>query len=145
MASFYTALTALKTILTDGLQNFCSQKWGKLPTVTISYKKRAEITLDEFPLVLITRPQVDNQDGATGFYQTNHTILLYVGFCEHDREKAAAAVIEFEETIESLIRTDPTLNVSVMDTDIVNSANDQGNFHPVYFFVVELKARHRTL
>lgn len=145
MASFYAALQELKAVLEAGLQTFCSQRWSKLPTVTISYKKRAEITLDEFPLLLITRPHKENQDGVTGFYQSEQTVLVYAGFCEHDREKAAQAVIELEEEIETIIRGNLSLNNTVLDIELTSTANDEGNFHPVYFIAVELKAKFRTL
>jgi len=144
MASFHTALQELKTILTDGLQTYCGTNFSKLPTVSISYKRRAEVTIDTLPVVFITRPSVDNKDDQVGCTQSDQTVLMYVGFCEHDREVAAEKVIKFEEEIETVIRSDRSLNGSVLDIEIINSVNDEGNFHPVYFFVVELRAKFRT-
>jgi len=145
MASFYTALQELKSLIEAGLLDFCSSRWGKLPTLTISYKKRTEIALDAFPIGFITRPQVENQDDVTGFNQSGQTVLLYFGILEEDREKAAQAVIELEEEIETIIRANRTLNDKVQSIEINNSANDEGNFHPVYFISVEMNATHRTL
>jgi len=144
MASFYVALTELKTVLADGLQDFCSQRWSKLPTVTVSYRKRAEITLDEFPLVLITRPGVENMDDVMGIHQADHTVLLYAGFCENDREAATRAVIELEEEIGAIIRGNRQLGGLLVDMEITASNSDEGNFHPVYFQVLEIKAKFRS-
>lgn len=143
MSSFFTALQELKALLTDGLQTFCSERWGKLPKVTISYKKRAEIALDEFPRVFITRPTKEDDSEFVDVSQGNHSVLLYVGFCEHDAEKAAEYVIKLEEEIEALVTDNFELNGTVEEIVFVNSVSDEGNFHPVYFQVIELRAIHQ--
>lgn len=140
MASFTDSLTQLKTILTDGLYNFCSEKFGKPMNVTITYRNKQEIVPADLPLAFITRPSTVPVGGLVGQLKKDHTVLLYVGFYCADKEKAATATIEIEELIERTLQANFNLNGTVESITVINSANDEGKFHPNYFQVIELKA-----
>jgi|SRR6185369_12681077 len=140
MASFTYSLKELKTILADGLYNFCSENFGKVMNVAITYRNKQEILPSDLPLTFITRPSTVPAGGLVGQLKKDHTVLLYVGFYCEDKEKAAAATVEIEELIERILRANFSLNNTVESVTVVNSANDEGKFHPTYFQVIELKA-----
>lgn len=144
MAPFFTSLQALRALLDTGLQNFCSARWSKLPSIKIAFKKRQEVNLADLPCGFITRPQVDVQDDDIGTAQGKHTVLFYFGLIEDDREKAAQYVIEATEEIRSIVRGNRTLDGAVVSLDLNNLANDEGHFHPVYFISAEMSITHRS-
>lgn len=144
--SFVDTLNNIKTTLENdaNLQAFCQEKWGKALTVKKVFKQRTEIHLNEFPLVLITRPTRRAQEGLTRRKDNDHTVRLYAGFNQKDREKAQEETIGFEEAIDNAVIADRTRGGTAADTAFVSSQNDEGLFHPVYFQVIEFDILKRA-
>ena len=63
--SILPALKQLKTTLLDDadLTAFCHTNFGKKLTIKRSFRDREEIGMDECPIILITRPSVERENG----------------------------------------------------------------------------------
>ena len=146
-------LPALKqigtTLLADAdLTAFCQQNFGKSLTVKRSYRDREEIGMDECPIVIITRPQVERENGLNRRSRGVHTARLYFGLYQHDvagdpREVGNDLSVEFEELIEAALVADTTLNSTVSAIVPGSSVNDEGALHPTYFGVMDVNLYKR--
>lgn len=145
MGSFTTVIDNLATVLTDNsaLQDFCQKKWGKPLTVAKVFRQRTEIGLSALPIILITRPAVEKPYETIGAKEGRHTVRLYFGFHQADKNNALQEEIEYEEKIEDAILADSTLTGTAVYVKPKNSANDEGEFHPVYFTVMDIEIFHR--
>jgi len=112
---------------------------AKTINVVRRYKSRTEIHVSELPVIMLTRPRVAVEQGSSAEGFQEHTVALYCGFTCEDREQAQDLVIRFEEALEKAIMVDPSLGMRVAHTEPGDSANDEGKYHPVYFFVKEIK------
>jgi hypothetical protein len=138
--SFNDTLDDLKSTLegNTGLAAFCTAQFGKNHTVKRVFKKRTEISIDELPIVLITRPDVTPEKWRPTEREYTHNALVYCGFYCEDREAAQDILVEFEELMEAAILTykNPSmLPEGITDIDPKAALNDEGYYHPVYFFV----------
>jgi hypothetical protein len=142
--SFTAALGALKTQLEGNaaLAAFCQSKWNRDLTVSISYKKRVEIHTSDLPVILITRPSVAKSH-LTGARDGQHTVRLYAGFHQPDRAQAQLDLIEFEELLDDAVLSDHTLGGTAISAIPTESANDEGEHHPVYFMAADVEVKHR--
>jgi hypothetical protein len=125
-----------------GLLAFCNTEFGKVHTVKRVYKQRVEIDLSELPLIMITRPSVKAGPWRPSERDYTHTSRLYCGFQCEDRELAQELLIEFEEALDAaiLVYKDPNkLLAGITDIDPQDAVNDEGYFHPVYFFVKDVE------
>ncbi|GAB63103.1 MAG: hypothetical protein DWB56_06725 [Candidatus Jettenia sp.] len=145
MASFTSLIDHIATTLQNNapLTSFCDAKWGKALSVLKAFKQRIEINLNDLPVILITRPSLEKnflvnitRDGA-------HTVRLYAGFHQTDWAKALNEMVEFEEKIDDALLTDYTRGGLAINTIPKSSVNDEGEFHPVYFIVMEVEIKHR--
>jgi hypothetical protein len=123
------------------LRTFCTTNFNKELTVKKVFKHRTEIQLNEFPLVLITRPQ-RQYEFAGEVARKKNIVYLYAGFRQEDREKALENSIEFEDLLEEAVNTRATGDVP-MAVSATDSANDEGMFHPVYFLVKHVVIKDR--
>lgn len=144
MSGFIDVIDNLITTLQNdaALASFCQTEWGKTLSVIKAYRQRQEINLSELPLILITRPAVIKQfrigarDGA-------HTVRLYAGFHQPDKLKALNEFVEFEEKLDdALLSADPNI-LGAISISPTASQNDEGEFHPVYFTVMDIEINHR--
>lgn len=126
------------------LQAYCLAKWGKAATVKRAYKRRIEIKISELPLIIVTRPRRVAREGLARRKDYTHTIRLYAGFHQTDREKANDELIEFEELIDDVLLKDRSRGGTASDTELTASENDEGENHPTYFSVLdyEILKRH---
>jgi len=125
--SFTTVLDAIKaTIETDSalLAIAAAKGWDPL-TVKTTYKNRAEIALDELPIVMLSRPRV-SRERSYGSLTGTHTVRIYAGFYQPDVDKRVAELIEFEELIVAALEEDPTLGDLVEGITPGESVNDEG-------------------
>lgn len=119
------------------LKTFCISNWKKPPAVRKFYKKREEVSLTELPLVMVTVPSQRSTPAAARLLYREYTLRLYCGFQEDDRGKAQDLIIKFEEFIEQALLIDAVLNAQNIEIEVGDSANDEGQLHPVYFIVKE--------
>ncbi len=132
--SFKEKLNALKTRLENdpALNQFCQSNFGKSLTVLKVFKQRTELSIGDLPIILMTRPQVKRKP-------KRHSVFLYAGFLSEDELQAIDLSIEFEELVEGAIRIKTShTDDRTMEVDPGDSTNDEGRFHPVYFFVMEV-------
>lgn len=141
MGSFVDVINNLvNTLQSDStLDTFCREEWGKSLTIKKVFKKREEVGLTEFPLVMITRPQVSVEQENNIAYERKNTIRLYVGFHQPNREAALDEIIELEEMIEKALVQDMSVGGTVDMIIPGSSVNDEGYFHPVYFIAKEFE------
>lgn len=141
MDSFTLVTDKIKSLLEldSDLKSYCASKFGGSAIVKKAYKKRIEIGLDQLPVILITRPMIQQQQETNiPSYERTHTIRLYCGFHQPDEELAQDQVIGFEEYIDqAILKDDRTLGNLVDHIWPGDSMNDEGYFHPVYFIVKE--------
>lgn len=144
MSSFTAIISNIVTTLQNDadIASFCTTKWGKALTVMKVYKRRIEISAEDLPIVLITRPQADKKS-LIGARDVDNTVRLYAGFQQDDREKALDEIIEFEEKIDDALLVDHTRGGNAINTDSKASVNDEGEFHPVYFIAMDVLVKHR--
>jgi len=144
--SFVPTLADIKTTLENDaeLQAYAQTKWGKPVKVRKVFRKRNEIGLDELPVILITRPSRNAEEALTRRKDNLHTVSIYAGFRQENRELAPDQLLEFEELIESALMVDPSRGGTAADTAFQESVNDEGLFHPVYFQALgfQIKKRH---
>lgn len=147
MSSFNDAIAQLITVLQNdsALAGFCSSRWGRSLTVKKVFKQRTEVSMNELPLCLITRPSVAYSFLSNTVRDGDHSVRLYLGFLQNDRRKALEEFVEFEEKVEDAFYANYTLNGTAINTTPESSINDEGKFHPVYFIVKEIKIRHRRI
>lgn len=133
--SFVTVLDKIVDVLkTDAnLTAFC-KTLGKAQTVRKGLKKREEILINELPIIMLTAPQQTSEQAASGVLYKNYTLRLYCGFDEPDRVKAVDNLIKFEEFVEQALLNSTSLDSMVALLVLGNSANDEGFYHPAYFF-----------
>jgi hypothetical protein len=141
---FNDTLNDLKTTLEGNaaLLSFCNSRFTKNHTVKRVFKKRTEIALDELPIILITRPTVKPGEWRPSERDYTHTVPLYCGFQCDDRELGQELLIEFEEILDAavLVYKEPNrLPQGITDIDPRDTINDEGYFHPVYFFVKDVE------
>jgi len=138
-SSFKAVMENLRIVLENAaqLQAYAQSKWSKNIEVLTIFKPRTEISLDDLPVILITRPIVEVEQENNIAYERKNTVKLYIGFKEEDRLLAQAEIIEIEELIEKALVQDPTLAGMVDHISPGNSVNDEGYNHPSYFIVKE--------
>lgn len=143
MASFNTILDEIATQIaadTD-LSDYCAATWGKALNIKRFFKQRTEIQLADLPIMMITRPEVEPEDIAVEVRRYKHRLRLYCGFNEQDRLFAQEELIAFEEVIEDAFMTmerGDTLGSRTVLVEPGIAVNDEGYFHPVYFFVKDV-------
>lgn len=144
MSSFDDAMLKIKSVLeTDAaLSSFCASTWGKEITVKRVFRRRTEIGLEQLPVILMTHPEVV-KSYRVGARDGVHTIRLYCGFREEDREKAQAHFIRLEELIDDALLAPEPDTLGVFYVDPSDSVNDEGALHPVYFMLMDMKVQHR--
>jgi len=127
----------------QSLQQFCKDNFGRELTVTTTFKDRKEIQLDELPVVLLTRPYI-RREQAGNITKKEQSISIYAGFRMEQQEKAIGLSIEFEELVEAAISV-RTANAGDIPMAIMpaDSATDEGKFHPVYFFGMDVVVKDR--
>lgn len=142
MPSAVDSINNLETTLelNADIAAFCESKWKKSLTIKKVLRKRTEITLDEFPIILITRPSVGKKSPCLGtkLRRTEQVVRLYCGFIQDDQEKSLDEIIGFEEIIDDVLLLDPRRGGTANSTKLGESQNDEGMFHPVYFFVMDV-------
>ena len=143
MPSFVSIYNNIITTLQNdsGLTAFCNAKWGKSQKVIKAFKRRIEISKSDLPVILVTRPSVEKEFRIDS-REYKHTVRLYFGFNQEDREVANEEGIEYEEYIEQALLADRNRGDTTafcIDTDISRAANDEGEYHPVYFGVAEVE------
>lgn len=127
-------VTALQT--NAGIDDYCRVNFGRGLTVKRTFKHRTEIALSDLPYCMVTRPSMDSER-TTGLIYRDNSIRLYIGFHEPDREKAQTHLIELEELVEQAMYALDLASSDMMVTP-KGSMNDEGYFHPVYFFVKDV-------
>lgn len=144
MSSFTAVINNIVTTLQNdsALTAFCTAKWGKALKVMKVYKRRVEISAEDLPVILITRPQVE-KEFLVGARDADNMVRLYAGFQQDDREKALDEIIEFEETLDDALLVDHTRGGNAINTDPKASVNDEGEYHPVYFLAMDVAIKHR--
>lgn len=124
------------------LTTYCTAQWGKALNVLKVYKRRIEISAEDLPIILITRPQVE-KEFLVGARDADHMVRLYAGFQQDDREEALDEIIEFEEKIDDALLVDHTRGGNAINTDPKASVNDEGEYHPVYFIAMDVAIKQR--
>jgi len=131
------------TLESDAALNaFCTSRWGRSLTVKKAFRQRTEINMSEFPIALITRPEVEKRF-LIGARDATHTVRIYVGFKQTDPEAAQDDLVVLEELIDDALLADHTRGGTAMSTDPQASANDEGLNHPIYFMVMDVEIEHR--
>lgn len=125
------------------LQDFCKENFGKALKVITAFKHRKEIPLSDLPIILITRPYI-RREIAGNVSKKEQNISIYAGFKMEDQARAIGLSIELEEMIEAAISVRSThaddVPMVIMPAD---SATDEGKFHPVYFFGMDIVIKER--
>jgi hypothetical protein len=138
--SFNTTLDDLTTALEGNaaLLTYCNTRFGKAHVVKRMFKQRTEIGLEELPIILMTRPMIKPAPWRPAERDYTHTIMLYCGFYCEDREAAQGILVEFDEVIDAAVleyKAPNELPAGITDIDPQDTVNDEGIYHPVYFFV----------
>ena len=143
--SFITKINALKFRLEENqaLQDYFAEKFKKTAGVRKEFRNRAEINLSDLPLILITRPSL-RREQAGNVIRKEHSVSLYVGFQHQDRADALEIILELEERIEIAVTTYTSQTGDTpMPVSVEESVNDEGMYHPSYFFMMGLKVKDR--
>jgi hypothetical protein len=140
-SSFKYVVDHIKNLLeTDtALASYCSTTFGKSLTVRKNVRKRMELNLSDFPLIMMSRPRIrSKQENNIPAYERQHSVFLYCGFHQPNLELGFDQLIEFEEMIDQAVLTpDRTFGNLIDHIDPGESANDEGIFHPICFIVKE--------
>jgi len=130
----------------EDLTAFCRQKWGKPLSVKKIFKRRTEINLHDLPIILITRPSIQKTYPIISAPKASeHTVRLYYGFHQNDKRIALEESIGYEEEIDDCLSAHYSLGLPDTVLKTVSSINDEGEFHPVYFGVMDVEVTHRRL
>ena len=139
--SFVDVISIFKSKLENNanLQSFCQTKWGKVPAVKIVFKHRREISFQDMPLILVTRPQVGDRRIVRGGQEARHRLRLYCGFYQDDPEKALTEQIGFEEAVDDAVTLNNPFSGIALEAAVKDSVNDEGSYHPSYFTVMDVE------
>jgi hypothetical protein len=134
----FTAVIAdiVTTLQTDTDLAALVTAWGKTLTVKKGYKQRAEIGLEELPIIRVTTPEED-PDTSAGHRTTLHKVRLYCLFLQNDCEQAVDDLVIFREKILDAMLKNRRRGGTAQTTIPGKSANDEGTFHPSYCIVME--------
>lgn len=138
--SFNLNLEALRFVVENdnAMKVFCLAKWDRALTVRREFRHRTEININEFPVALMTRPSMTPDRSTAGLVYRTHTVRFYMGFKQDDRAKAQEQLVELEEILELAVLTfDDSPEADEMLITSEDSVNDEGFFHPIYFFAKE--------
>lgn len=143
--SFITAIDNLASTLQNdaALTSFCKTKWGRSLTVKKIFKKRAELSIQNLPKILITRPTVEKSYLINTARESKNTVRLYCIFYQSDPRRALNELIEFEEKIDDAITTPEPGTLGAISINSKASVNDEGEWHPVYAIVMDVEIKHR--
>lgn len=125
------------------LQSFCLAKWNKALTAAIQFRSRREIAFSELPLVLITRPQVNDRQRVRAGREGRHTMRIYAGFTQTDAAAGARELIEFEEKIEDALTENNPFRDLCLEAEAGESVNDEGAQPPAHFLVMHIQVLFR--
>lgn len=144
MSSFTTVINNIVTTLQNdaALTLFCKTKWSRTLSIKKSYKKREEISIQDLPKILITRPNLE-KSFLIGARDGTHTVRLYVGFFQNDKRRALEELIELEEKIDDALTTPEPAALGAISINPKASVNDEGEWHPAYFMVMDIEILHR--
>ncbi len=125
------------------LQDYCALHFRKQLKVVNVFKTKKQITLDELPIVMITRPRVSREPFGNAS-KKEHSVYLYLGFQQTDIEKALDNSIEIEDLLEAAISSKTSIQGDAgMYVSPADSSNDEGMFHPTYFMLMEVIIKDR--
>lgn len=138
--TFITVIDNTVTTLQNdsALTAFCSEKWGKTLTVQKEFRQRTEISLNQCPIIIITRPSVERIWLVGGAKELRHTVALYCGFYQDDRSKTLDESIEYEEKIIDALLADPMRDDNAIDTDPQASVYSEGE-NNAHFIAIALQ------
>jgi hypothetical protein len=133
-----TILQEIKAALQDDadLAAYASQKWDKAITVKITWRNREEISASDLPLIMITRPS-SRRAYQNGRREVRPAIRLYAGFYQPDEEKRQIELIEFEDTINSVLENNLALRRYIDPKDTTETANDEAALGDTCFCVIQ--------
>lgn len=148
MASFLATIDGLVNALkTDAaLSAFCSTNFaGRSLIISKTFKKRVEISSNDLPTIILTRPSVTKTFLNNNVLHSLHTVLLYAGFWKKDYRATFDLVTQFEEAIEDALWRVAPESIGAMSIVPKNSVNDEGMFAPIYFLTMEVEIQHRRI
>jgi len=145
MGSFKTVLNNIVSELQNNatLKAFCASRWNKPLTVKAVFRKRTEVSLQEFPIILVTRPSVVKNFLTNTNRNTLNTLRLYLLFHQPDPLKGAEELIEAEEILDDALTIPDPETLGAMSIKPGASINDEGANHPEYGLVLEVEVKHR--
>lgn len=141
--SFIDNINALKVRLENNaaLNAYAVNNYGKVFKVMKVYKNRVEIQLSDLPIIMITRPSVRRTPGNLSS-RKDHSVSLYAGFRQEDRETSLEQFIELDELLEAAVIAKTALFGDVpMSVEVNDSLNDEGMYHPSYFLAMNLTVK----
>jgi hypothetical protein len=144
MPTFISVIDNIKSTLENdtALDTLCQENFGRAITVLKSFKNRQELDAAQFPVIMITRPQV-KKTYLTGAKDGEHTVLLYCGFFCEDSTQALDMLVQLEEAVDDAMLVDTSRGGTAIDSLPGDSANDSGHYHPYYFIVMTVDIHHR--
>jgi len=148
MASFLTSLDGLANALKNdtALSAFCSTNFaGRSLSIEKTFKKRVQISSNDLPTIILTRPSIVKSFLNNNVLHSVHTVLLYAGFYQKDYRHALDLFVKFEESIEDALWRITPESLGVMSIVPKNSLNDEGLYHPIYFLTMEVEIQHRRI
>ncbi|MEE8574205.1 MAG: hypothetical protein V3T30_02230 [Thermodesulfobacteriota bacterium] len=132
----------------DELKIFCDERFRSSLKVSKKYTDVEQINTGEYPIIMITRPDVDNSGFSASSVKVDiiHTVRLTCGFKRMDSrtrpERYLDDMIQWDELLDHVILTTP--NPGGLQIKIARSMNDEGRFKPPYYFLVkEIKITQR--
>lgn len=117
------------------LMLFCTAIGGREPTVKVSWRNRAEIGMEELPLIMLTSP-VTKRSREFGSMDQERTVRVIAGFYQPDPELGALQLMEFEELLAAALEDQSFAGFGNIK-DPLTSINDEGSYQPTYFFAGE--------
>ena len=114
---------------------------GKSLIVRKGFKPKSEIHISELPVAMILRPGRKITIESARQYENNFVLLVGI-HCEN-RESAPGQLDNLENAIEDSLVNNFTLSGAAVDLHFVDSANDMGKFHPVYFTSMQFNVSSR--
>ena len=120
------------------LTTFCRSTFKKRLSTLKRLIPREAVTLEMYPLIMITRPEVKNNGYALSrSADIVHLVKLYCAIRIGDSSSSSKLyldkLIQFEEYVDQALILDTTRGVAGVQTRIGDSRNDEGAQPPEYF------------
>lgn len=131
------------------LAALCLSIWGKDLTVNDLFVTSDRVNIDQTPLIMVTRPKVDNRQHTSSQTVADiaHLVRLHCYIRKSDAKRHPVShlqdMIRFDETIDTVLMKNHTWGDKFVITKVGPSINDEGATPPMLYMTKDVTIEQR--